>query len=78
MPNEKVSGDAIRKFRHYKGLQQKHACKLMNISQQAYSKLERRPGITDRMFNKFCKAFDCAPEDIRKFLPPPQMMRLKR
>ncbi len=70
MPLNNVSGEVIRKLRHYKGWGQKDACRKLNISQQAYSKIERQNIITHKMLLRIFTAFDCTVEELTKFIPP--------
>ena len=68
-----VTGEHIRKLRHYKGLMQKEAAQKLEMTQQAYSRIERRTAVRNITLWKILAAFECSSEDFEKVnnSPPP-------
>lgn len=67
------TGNKLRLLRTWKGLVQKQAASLMNVSQPAYCKMEKMRKINDKTLAEVKKAFKCTDEEIERFrnLPPP-------
>ena len=68
MSVQKVPADAIRKMRRFKGIKQLDAASRLSISQQAYSKLERKYQVKLSTIQKIVKAFDYSYEDFEKIV----------
>lgn len=77
MPTKKVPGEDIRRLRHYKGFQQKEAATLLEITQQAISKMERSPQLTPSVVQRVIKAYGCTVADFEKLngYPPRNFQR---
>lgn len=67
------TGEKLRLLRNWKGLPQKQAASLLDISQPGYCKLEKLEEIKEKRLEKIKKAFKCTDADIDRFrnLPPP-------
>ena len=76
MQTQKVTGEAIRKLRNLKGLGQKDAGSRLNISQQAYSKIEKKEQIKPNLLNKIMRAFNCSEVEFEKIngYPPHKLI----
>ncbi len=68
-----LTGENLRLLRIWKGLAQKQAASLLDISQPAYSKLEKKKEINGKMKEKIKCAFRCTDDDLDRIcnLPPP-------
>jgi transcriptional regulator with XRE-family HTH domain len=61
-------GDKIKKIRDLKGLKQEEMAALLNISSQAYSKLERNETkMDDDRLEQIAKILDVSTDDIKNF-----------
>ena len=70
-----VPGYIIRLLRNFKGMMQKHACEKMDISQQAYSRIELREKVTEKKVAEILQAFNSNLQELEyiiKNYPPPQ------
>jgi transcriptional regulator with XRE-family HTH domain len=74
MQTQKVSGEAIRKLRYMKGLAQKDAGSRLEMSQQAYSKIEKNELIKPNLLQKIMRAFNYNENEFEKIIgyPPPE------
>ena len=74
-----VTGDNIRRLRVLKGLKQLDAGKKLGIGQQAYSKIECSPEISQSKARRILNAFESNEEElgfIIKSNPTPKKMNL--
>lgn len=62
-------GRNISKLRDLKGLKQEEFAKLMNISQQAVSRLENKKEIDEDMLRQIAEKLDMTVEGIKQFSP---------
>jgi transcriptional regulator with XRE-family HTH domain len=61
-------GYKIKKIRDIKGLKQDEMASLLNISTQAYSKIERNETkMDDERLNQIAKIFGLSPDEIKNF-----------
>ena len=58
MKQRLIHGEAIRKLRQVKGFTQYTVAKNMNITQQAYSKIEKRKVSSIKMFQRILLALE--------------------
>jgi transcriptional regulator with XRE-family HTH domain len=68
-----VPGAIIRLLRNFKGMMQKHACDKLDISQQAYSKIESRKEVPEKKVAEILEAFDSNLQELEyiiKNYPP--------
>ena len=69
-----ATGDNVRNLRLLKGYKQSTAGKKLDMSQQAYSKIESSAGISKEKTLELIKAFECSLDEfeiILKFIPLP-------
>lgn len=59
-----ITGEKLRLLRLLKGFKQKNVADKLGITQQAYSKLEKRTVINDSMLEKIITSMNCTTEDI--------------
>lgn len=62
-------GRKISKIRELKGIKQEELARLLNISQQAISRLENKHVIEDDLLNKIAEKLDLSVEGIKQFCP---------
>ena len=70
-----VTGDNIRRLRVLKGLKQLDAGKKLGIGQQAYSKIEFSPEISQSKARRILNAFESNEEELGFIInstPPPK------
>lgn len=73
--NRMITGARLRLLRNLRGLPQKQAAYLLNISQPAYCKLEKKEKINGHRLAQIKKAFNCSDRDIEilNSLTPPKV-----
>ncbi|HSU28155.1 MAG TPA: helix-turn-helix transcriptional regulator [Chitinophagaceae bacterium] len=64
--NISISGEQLQKLRIIKGLKQVAMAELLDISQQAYSKIERSCRIEGTRLRRLLKLIEYTDEDIEK------------
>ncbi|MET3539052.1 helix-turn-helix domain-containing protein [Chryseobacterium limigenitum] len=62
-----ITGHKIRSIRELKNLTQDHIADRLQISQSAYSKLEKESNISDEKLQQIAEALEVKPEDIMAF-----------
>ena len=73
-----ITGASLRLLRNLRGFPQKKAAHLLDISQPAYCKLEKKAKINGHRMEKIKKAFNCSDKDIEvlnSLTPPPRKMK---
>jgi transcriptional regulator with XRE-family HTH domain len=63
-----ISGEKLRMLRIVKGLKQQFVADRLGITQQAYSKLERKDVISDQVLEKIMLCISCTPEEFNTLL----------
>ena len=71
MKQRLIHGEAIRKLRQVKGFTQYTVAKNMNITQQAYSKIEKRKVSSIKMFQRILLALESNLNEFERVNPPP-------
>lgn len=75
-----ITGHQLRLLRLLKDVKQKTIARHLNISQQAYSKLEKAEHINGEKLEKIIKALGLTPPDFEKIienLPPQNPEKIK-
>jgi transcriptional regulator with XRE-family HTH domain len=71
--NNHITGEMLCHLRMVKGLPQKLMAKSLGISQQAYSRMEKRKKVYDKKVEQVLKAMQATFEElmeVQKFCPP--------
>lgn len=58
------TGEKLRLLRLLKGHKQRFVADQLGISQQAYSKMEKKEKINDQLLKEIIQCMNCTPEDI--------------
>jgi transcriptional regulator with XRE-family HTH domain len=61
-----INGSTLRQLRTLKGLKQETIAEKLDISQPAYSKLEKRERINGEKLEQFLKALDYTREELEQ------------
>lgn len=62
-----IIGHKIKNIRELKNLTQEYMAERLDISQSAYSKLEKESNISDEKLQQIAEALEVKPEDIKSF-----------
>ena len=63
-----VSGEIIRRLRLMMGVKQTAAAEKLGITQQAYSKLEKRKKVSDERLQSVLKALNCGQTELEEII----------
>jgi transcriptional regulator with XRE-family HTH domain len=74
-----ITGENLRKLRHWKDMKQQTVANKMHISQPRYYKLEQKKNLSHQIVTKALSALSITPEDLKRFDldPPPPKMKHK-